>query len=310
MNYSLADLPEETATEPSSFQPTLGEPIAKRSQLSAAEFFEEYAMKHRPVVITDALQGWTALNKWTPDFFAQQYGKRKIQLRNGTELTIGDLIAKVLQSTEQAPAPYWTNAPMLEHFPELLADINAQLPYFAPNWGARRFLHKGMQSTLNRGSMIEIYIGGSGGAFPVVHWDGMSSHAFLMQIYGRKRYYTWPPEDSEYLYPQTEPPNLSPIRNVDHPDLEKYPLFAKARLTTFVLEPGEMLFVPSRWWHTAKMLSPSITLSINTVNGSNWDNFAEDMTRKAGKATRWLKQSYLAASKARNQLLDVLTRAA
>jgi hypothetical protein len=40
--------------------------------------------------------------------------------------------------------------------------------------------------------------------------------------------------------------------------------------TKFVLEPGEMLFVPSHWWHTTKMLSPSITVSINVLNQSNW----------------------------------------
>jgi hypothetical protein len=102
------------------------------------------------------------------------------------------------------------------------------------------------------------------------------------------------------MYPQDGPQwNLSPIRDVENPDLTKYPLFARARCTTFVLEPGEMLFVPSRWWHTAKMLTDSITLSINTLNAHNWPQFCEDMTRRASPAARFLKRAYLAVERLR-----------
>lgn len=288
------------------FQPTPGAPIERRVRLSHREFYHEYAMKSRPVVITDALAGWPAMEKWTPQFFAEHYPDKLIKFRDGSEKPMGEFIDLVMNSAPQRPAPYWTNAPLEEHFPDQLADIDTALCYFKPNWGARNFLHKGMETALRRGSMFEIYIGGNGGAFPIVHWDGLSSHAFLMQIFGRKRYYAWPPEDSHLMYPQVDPPNISPFRDVENPDLEKYPLFAQARLTTFVLEPGEMLFMPGRWWHTAKMLTPSITLSINTVNGSNWANFSEDMTRKAGVVGRTLKRAYLNAARIRNQLVDML----
>ena len=223
------------------FKPAPGAQIERRQGLSYDEFYHEYEMKLRPVVITDALKGWTALGKWTPQYFAEHYPDKCIRLRDGSELPMGTFIDRVMNSSPENPAPYWTNAPLQEHFPELLADIDSGLAYFHPNWGARSYFHKGMQASLQRGSMIEIYIGGNGGAFPIVHWDGLSSHAFLMQIYGRKRYFAWPEEDSAFMYPQTEPHNLSPIRDVENPDLDKYPLFAKARLTTFVLEPGEML---------------------------------------------------------------------
>jgi len=288
----------------SSFKAAQGPPIERRTNLSAEEFFREYAVKNRPVVISDALKGWAALDKWTPQFFADRYPEKVVKFRDKSELPMASFIQKVRNSTPQQPAPYWTNAPVLEHFPELITDIDPNLPYFKPNWAERFFLHPGMRSTLKRGSMIEIYIGGNGGAFPIVHWDGLSTHAFLMQIYGRKRYYAWSPEDSAYMYPQGEPPNLSPLRDVENPDLEKYPLFAKARLTTFILEPGEMLFVPSRWWHTAKMLTPSITLSINTLNTSNWQNFQQDMSRNGGKAAKLVKNAYLTVSRLKNQLQD------
>ncbi len=123
---------------------------------------------------------------------------------------------------------------------------------------------------LNRGAAIEIYIGGKGGAFPVLHYDGAGTHAFLMQVYGRKKFIVYPPEQEPYLYPSPDKKNNSQINSLDAPDLTRFPAFANAKPITFVLEPGELLFVPSHWWHTTKMLTPSITLSINTVNRSNW----------------------------------------
>jgi ribosomal protein L16 Arg81 hydroxylase len=157
-----------------------------------------------------------------------------------------------------------------------------------------------MSSGLNRGAKTEIYIGGPGGAFPVLHWDGMSTHAFLMQLYGLKQYWVWSPDNQPLMYPQEGAQwNLSPIRDVENPDLEKYPLFAEARCSTLVLEPGEMLFVPSRWWHTAKMLTTSITLSTNTLNRTNWRQFREDMTRRSSGAARLLKHAYLGLERLR-----------
>src|SRR5262245_47849527 len=91
-----------------------------------------------------------------------------------------------------------------------------------------------------------------------------------MQIYGRKQFVVYPPDQEPWLYPSPAKQNISMINSLDEPDLERFPLFARAEPITFVLEPGELLFVPSHWWHTTKMLTPSITVSINTVNRSNW----------------------------------------
>jgi ribosomal protein L16 Arg81 hydroxylase len=126
-----------------------------------------------------------------------------------------------------------------------------------------------------------------------------------MQIHGRKQYWAWGPDQSRFMYPLEDFPNLSPIGDVEHPDLEKYPLFTQARGVQFHLDPGELLFVPSRWWHTAKMEEPSITISVNAVNRSNWQNFQEDMLRNSGKLAWGLKRAYLLASGCVNRVQDV-----
>jgi ribosomal protein L16 Arg81 hydroxylase len=91
-----------------------------------------------------------------------------------------------------------------------------------------------------------------------------------MQIYGKKEFIIYPPEQEEFLYPSSEKLNLSTVNDLDNPDLERFPLFAKSEPSNFVLEPGELLFIPSHWWHTTKMLTPCISVSANVLNESNW----------------------------------------
>ncbi len=278
-----------------------GAPIERRTGLSAEEFTAEYAEKNKPVILTDVLAGWQALEKWTPSFFAERYPEQLLKFKyGGLEMKMKDFIPLVEASSPGNPAPYWTNNVVEDYFPELMLEISPLPAHTGANWAARKFLHKGMGASLNRGAKVEIYIGGPGGSFPILHWDGMSTHAWLMQLYGLKQYWVWPPEDQHLMYPGDGPGwNLSPIGNVEQPDLNRYPLFAQARCTTFVLEPGEAVFVPSRWWHTAKMLSASITLSTNTLNHTNWPQFCEDMTRQAGAGGRAFKSAYLALEKFR-----------
>ena len=287
-----------TVLSPTAVAPALARGLAveRRTGLSAAEFTAEYAAKNKPVVLTDALSHWPAPGKWTPEFFALNYPDLLLKFKyGGLEMKMKDFIPLVLASTAAHPAPYWTNNVVTDYFPELVPEITPLPSHTMPNWAERPFLHRALGAGANRGAKVEIYIGGPGGSFPVLHWDGLSTHAFLMQLHGLKQYWMWPPEDQACMYPKDGPEwNLSPIRDVENPDLTTYPLFAKARCSTLVLEPGEMLFVPARWWHTAKMLSPSVTLSTNTLNATNWGLFTDNVTHGASGPAKLAKRAYLA----------------
>ena len=257
--------------------------IDYRANLSYETFANEYLFPNKPVVITDALRSWKALTRWTPEFFRREFGEMKFTINEdlrqkasyegnvgGSEYTMARFIDRVLESTDDNPAPYFRNRVLNELFPSLMEDIQPLPEYFLPNWLPERYLVKHVSEVLNRGAALEVYIGGRGGAFPVLHYDGAGTHAFLMQIYGRKRFIIYSPDQEPFLYPSMEKRNLSLINSVEKPDLSKFPLFEKAQAITFVLEPGELLFVPSHWWHTTKMLSPSISISANVLNQSNW----------------------------------------
>jgi histone arginine demethylase JMJD6 len=266
--------------------------IERQNNLSYAEFARNYLYPLKPVIVTDVLNKWPALKRWTPRFFSKEFGAMRFQINGGEygqmafnakealEYTMAEFIELVEASSEEKPAPYFRNKIFYDLFPTLKQDIEPLPVYLFPNWLSDHYLVRHVADVLNRGAAIELFIGGKGAAFPVLHYDGAANHAFLMQIYGRKEYILYPPEQEQFLYPARHKVNHSLINSLEKPDLKRFPLFAKAVPTRFFLEPGELLFVPSHWWHTAKILSPSITISVNVLNQSNWQELIDHVGRQ------------------------------
>jgi histone arginine demethylase JMJD6 len=266
--------------------------IDRLENLSYQEFERDYLMPLRPVIVTDAMRGWPALGKWTPEFFRDHYGTLPICV-DGRSMTLGEMIELVLVSTPEQPAPYLRNQ-LLSKLPrELRADVTPLPIYTLPNWLESPLLgrHRSLSS-------FEIYIGGHGARFPTLHYDGLHSHAFLMEIYGRKEFWCYSPEQAPLMYPRDGiGRNQSKVNDVEHPDLERFPLFATAVCEKFVLAPGEMLFVPAGWWHTTRLLGPAISVSISCANATNWKEFARDygvgLGGKYGRLVGLAATSYL-----------------
>jgi len=281
--------------------------IERRANLSYEEFAAEYLWPNKPVIVTDAIRDWKALGRWSPEFFKREFGEMKFTIvedlkskigykdnEGGVAYTMAQFVDRVLGSSDENPAPYFRNRILYDIFPSLRDDIEPLPEYFLPNWLPDRYLVKRVGEVLNRGAAIEIYIGGKGGSFPVLHYDGAAVHAFLMQVYGRKKFVLYSPEQEAYLYPAPEKENLSRVNSVDQPDVERFPLFRKAVPTTFILEPGELLFIPSHWWHTTKMLTPSISVSVNVVNQSNWHRLVDFVSmRRRNRFASLASRAYL-----------------
>jgi histone arginine demethylase JMJD6 len=292
--------------------------IERRAGLSYEAFARDYLFANKPVIVTDALRQWKAVGRWTPEFFKREFGEMKftiedelrrqvgLQDRDGAvEYTMASFIDRALKSTENDPAPYFRNRVLYDLFPALKEDIQPLPEYFLPNWLPDHYMVKQVGESLNRGASIELYIGGTGGAFPVLHYDGAATHAFLMQIYGRKKFIVYSPDQGRFLYASPEKANLSMINSVDKPDLARFPLFQNAVPITFILEPGELLFIPSHWWHTTKMLTPSISISINTANESNWDALVDFVAkRRRNPVISLASRMYLSMAGARRSFRD------
>ena len=262
------------------------------SQLGQQRYVQEYVNRLKPVIITGALEHWPARNKWTFDFFQSHHGDLPLEI-DGRHLSMGQLIAEVEASTPRVPAPYLHNH-LIKHLPEALqADVVPSPSCTAPNW-----LEHPLVSARWSLTFPELFIGGKGARFPVLHYDGLHTHAFLMQIQGVKEYVGFAPDQTPYMYCRSGSgqSNISDIDDMENWDTNRFALFASATGVRFKLHPGETLFMPSGWWHTARILSPSITISVNGANAANWCAFREDFCRYyivGGRVPPWLINAYL-----------------
>jgi [protein]-arginine 3-hydroxylase / protease len=100
-----------------------------------------------------------------------------------------------------------------------------------------------------------------------LHYDSMDN--FLCQVAGVKyvrlyarrearRLYVQPP--SAKTYSASSQGNVSAV-DVMAPDLDAHPLFADAECLECVLRPGEVLFMPAKWWHFVTALTTSISVN-------------------------------------------------
>jgi hypothetical protein len=122
---------------------------------------------------------------------------------------------------------------------------------------------------------LKLLIGGVGGKFPLMHYDSDNSHAMITEIYGDKEFVLFAPEDSGYIYPHESSPSTSQIDDLDHVDLTRFPDFPKATQYRVIIEPGESIFVPSRWWHSARVVSTSVSVCTNIMHTTNWAGFVD-----------------------------------
>lgn len=88
------------------------------------------------------------------------------------------------------------------------------------------------------------------------HYDVMDN--FLLQVTGKKRVTLFNPQDAHYLYLSG---SKSEVLNIDSPDLDKYPLFPKARRYECSLEAGDVLFIPALWFHN--VISEEFGVGVN-----------------------------------------------
>ena len=283
--------------------------VPRRQRLSYREFVEEHARANRPVIVTDAISGWRALSRWSPEFFRAEFGAVETRIR-GESMRVAEVVERILAADAGTPAPYLhTTSPggKMQHlFPSLLDDVRPLPAYVHPNWLEDRYFPAALDERLHRGPQAELFLGGAGSRFSL-HWDSLYFQVFAFQIFGTKLWYLFAPDQSERLYPRPDFHSASQIADVEHPDLERFPAFADAVCQRCLLAPGEMLFLPGGWWHTTRIHEPSISVSINTANAVNWARMARELCHNVGQRSPLLGPpllAYLAALAAWKSLRD------
>jgi len=169
----------------------------------------------------------------------------------------------------------WT--PFMRH-PDLLNDVSDRL------YCVSDLIPRNEGGDFNA-SLTKVFLGPAG-TVSRLHHDTYATHVWLSQIRGRKQFICYPPSDTEHLHCLAEDDAAGRTSLFD-PSAPDFAAFPKARCATafsVVVEEGETVVLPSKWWHWAKSLTPSVTLMRNFINETNIAEYAA--IRKRVEASR------------------------
>jgi histone arginine demethylase JMJD6 len=249
---------------------------------SAHDFRAEFVELCRPAILSNAAQDWRALSTWSFDYLKEvvgarpaMVGRRQLPWR-GQELTMAEFIALVTANSPPADLRYLRGASIPAFYPELIADLQPALTHTRPNRMTARLLSRRVFGHPDgKLGYPELFIGAPGRGTPLLHYDVGWEHTFITQIVGDKEFYVFAPDQGQFLYPNKLQSNQSDILDLLDPDLQKFPLFAHAEMERVTVRAGETFFIPCGWWHMSHLLTPSISISMNSVSAVNWRRFCD-----------------------------------
>ncbi len=134
-----------------------------------------------------------------------------------------------------------------------------------PEWDARFQLPQLPADAFSPG---QLWFGRQCTHSPVTALHCDLDHSFLAQILGRKRVRLYSPSLEQELYAFDTFNSFRPCRvDVGAPDLNRHPRFADARGVEVVLAPGDLLIIPTGWFHAVWALDH--VLSISRILGND-----------------------------------------
>lgn len=250
------------------------QPITALENADPAAFRRDHAEASRPAVIRDGFRYWPRAADWSIGKLIERFADRTLPAyETDGEVNLAEQLDRIVNSTPGAPEPYIRNINVITELPELLRDLSPTIPLAMPNRIGSPLLPGKLFP--RDGHLLELFVGGPGSGFPYVHYDDPVMHTWSLLLEGRKEWTLFAPGDGAWLYPKEDFPCHSRITDVDNVDLERFPDYARATPIKHVQRPGELLFVPAGWWHTAKNLEPSLTIAWDQLCRSNWNEYSD-----------------------------------
>ncbi|XP_035683540.1 HSPB1-associated protein 1-like [Branchiostoma floridae] len=268
----------------------------KQFSREEAHFLLMHGNLPSPAVFKGMVEDWPAL-KWSPARLAQVLENRTLRFRTGPRNpaskdvlweTDCEYIDATLQQFCEWLDPVSSPAPREECVTDNKENSNPFQPYHpAHTWAYLDYKYMAEvfcdQPDILQGVRWEdfgfpgrtgtestIWVG-SAGAHTPCHYDTYGCN-LVLQVYGRKKWVLFPPEDSANLYPTRLPYEESSVFsqvNVAHPDIQQHPKLMSSHPHVVILEPGDVLFVPKHWWHYVESLSTSVAVN-------SWIEMASD----------------------------------
>ncbi|EPS72890.1 hypothetical protein M569_01866, partial [Genlisea aurea] len=229
--------------------------VEKKHGLSLERFLQEYFIPGSPVVICDSLEHWPAKERWRDmNYLKRVAGFRTVPVEVGKNylspewkqelMTFSDFLDRIQSSSSSSPGvAYLAQHPLFDQIGELKQDI--VIPDYC-------FVGGGEIRCINA------WLGPAHTVTPLHHDP---HHNILAQVVGKKYVRLYPA--SQQLYPHSESmlSNSSQVGlffvDLDSVDERIWDL----EFVDCVLEEGQMLYIPPKWWHYVRSLTASFSVS-------------------------------------------------
>ncbi|GAB2287021.1 Lysine-specific demethylase jmj30 [Dionaea muscipula] len=237
--------------------------VKKQSALSLEGFLRDYFLSGTPVIICDSMDYWPARTKWGDvNYLKKVAGYRTVPVEVGKNylcqewkqelITFSEFLDRIQSPDSVATPTYLAQHPLFDQIKELRKDV--LIPdYCCAGGGELRSLNA--------------WFGPAGTVTPLHHDP---HHNILAQVVGKKYVRLYPAFLSEELYPHDETMlcNSSQV-DLDNVDEEAFPKVWNLEFHDCILDEGEMLYIPPKWWHYVRSLTPSFSVSFwwNTSEG-------------------------------------------
>jgi hypothetical protein len=226
-----------------------------------------------PQLLRGAAAGWPAMARWSVERLATCYGDRQVAVAATPErrvvddagarlprltMPLRDYVAQHTGDRASRSADYYYLSKCR------IADLDARL---------KEDIFCGWPEPV-RGQAYFVWLSPAGAITPL-HWD-LPDNCFA-QIAGRKRFRIYRPRPRGRFYPYARTSGARHVSRVDaeSPDRALYPQFPSEPDLDIVLNPGDILQLPSRWWHHVESLEQSI--SVNRWSAPSWRAWRPDV---------------------------------
>jgi len=235
--------------------------------LSMEEYEELYDGK-QPLIIEGAMEDWGAMN-WTKELFKQQYGTARVAMKGYSQDGGSEQMALPMEMwTDHAHEgsggtwSYIQDELFLASQPKLYADLGLQ-----PKWLETDYFQLWPKEVRPANAML---LWGGPFSRSELHIDPYNWTGTNMVFYGTKDWRLFPPGQDHLLYvkegfmsgfPMDCPKYNSAVDAFDPEAGRKYPKFQKAHALKCRQRRGELMIIPTGWFHQAFNTEETLAVS-------------------------------------------------
>lgn len=229
-------------------------------------------MQNEPALIKGVDVG-DCTSKWDPEYLAGKLEDKKIIAHVSSEEKL-DFINKnfkyekmdfqdfINRAQSRAKGSLYLRSTGDDRRGRDVSDLSKNFPQIASDFKIPSFLDISENSDVPENSTKEIFSSvlriSSASMTLWTHYDIMDN--ILVHISGHKRVTLFSPEDIEYLYIKGDKSLVLDIDDLNTIDA-RFPLFHKAKRYVSDLAKGDILFIPSLWFHN--VFAETFSISVN-----------------------------------------------